>query len=214
MITQFVPTTIHGIKIVRAISYSFLEVFLCIQPALNHTFCFQGTNSALILIATWQREGPAMTQQFNTNHGHPDGDLLTSILACEWFLESKRHYNQKYTDWKTSWTREWNACSKVGLMHHGVGFSPIIDPTTYTKTHTYIYTHIYMHIIKLSGKPSLIIWGVIREAKFVFYIGCKNTIRQEFHQFFETKRVARKYFWFYSRGQVGVFMLQQSWPPW
>ena len=52
------------------------------------------------------------------NHGHPDGDLLTSILAYEWLLENKRHYNQKYTDWRTSWTREWNACTKVGLMHH------------------------------------------------------------------------------------------------
>ena len=67
-------------------------------------------DSAIILIATWQREGPAMTQQFNMNHGHADGDLLTSILAFEWFLENKRHYNQKYTAWK--------ACSKVGLMHH------------------------------------------------------------------------------------------------
>ena len=26
-----------------------------------------------------------MTQQFNVNHGHPDGDLMTSILAYEWF---------------------------------------------------------------------------------------------------------------------------------
>ena len=74
-------------------------------------------DSALILIATWRREGPAMTQQFNMNHGHSDGDLLTSILAYEWFLENKRHYNQKYTDWRTSWARECNACTKVGLMH-------------------------------------------------------------------------------------------------
>ena len=75
-------------------------------------------DSALILIATWHREGPAMTQQFNVNHGHPDGDLVTSILAYEWFLENKRHYNHKYTDWKTAWSQEWKACSKVGLMHH------------------------------------------------------------------------------------------------
>ena len=47
-----------------------------------------------------------MTQQFNMNHGYPDGDLLTSILAYEWFLENKRHYNQKYTDWKTSWSQD------------------------------------------------------------------------------------------------------------
>ena len=75
-------------------------------------------DSAIILIATWQREGPAMTQQFNMNHGHPDGDLLTSILAYEWFLENRRQYNQTYTDWRTSWTREWNASTRVGLMHH------------------------------------------------------------------------------------------------
>ena len=52
------------------------------------------------LIATWYREGPAMTQQFNMNHGHPDGDLLTSILAYEWFLANKATYSHKYSDWK------------------------------------------------------------------------------------------------------------------
>ena len=29
-----------------------------------------------------------MTQQFNG--GHPDGDLMTSILAYEWYLEYPR----------------------------------------------------------------------------------------------------------------------------
>ena len=75
-------------------------------------------DSAIILIATWYREGPAMTQQFNMNHGHPDGDLLTSILVYEQFLENKDHCTNSYTDWKTSWNREWSACKKVGLMHH------------------------------------------------------------------------------------------------
>ena len=74
-------------------------------------------DSALILIA-WYRQGPAMTQQFNVNHGHPDGDLLTSILAYEWFLANKRTYSNKYGDWKTNVTQEWKACSKVGLIHH------------------------------------------------------------------------------------------------
>ena len=59
-----------------------------------------------------------MTQQLNVNHGHPDGDLITSILAYEWFLAKKRHYQHKYSDWKTVWTQEWKACSKVGLIHH------------------------------------------------------------------------------------------------
>ena len=59
-----------------------------------------------------------MTQQFNVNHGHPDGDLITSMLAYEWFLANKRHYTHKYSDWRTFWTQEWKACSKVGLMRH------------------------------------------------------------------------------------------------
>ena len=85
-------------------------LYVCVERGLE--------DSAIILIATWYREGPAMTQQFNMNHGHLDGDLLTSILAYEWFHENKNHYTNTYTDWKTSWNREWNAWTKVGLMHH------------------------------------------------------------------------------------------------
>ena len=67
--------------------------------------------SAIILIATWRREGPAI-QQFNLNHSHPDGDLLTSILAYQWFVETRRYYFESYAnDWKTAWNREWTACS-------------------------------------------------------------------------------------------------------
>ena len=33
-------------------------------------------DSALILIAIWHRQGTPVTQQFNLNHGHPDGDLV------------------------------------------------------------------------------------------------------------------------------------------
>ena len=61
-----------------------------------------------------------MTQQFNVNHGHTDGDLLTSILAYEWFLECQRTHSGKYGDWRTSATLEWKACTKVGLIHHVV----------------------------------------------------------------------------------------------
>ena len=57
-------------------------------------------DGALILVATWYRQGPAMTQQFNVNHGHPDGDLMTSILAYEWYLECKKAYTSKYDDWQ------------------------------------------------------------------------------------------------------------------
>ena len=52
------------------------------------------------------------------NHGHPDGDLLTNILAYEWFVDTRNHYTNACADWKTSWNREWSACTKVGLMHH------------------------------------------------------------------------------------------------
>ena len=73
---------------------------------------------ALILIATWHRQGPPMTQQFNVNHGHPDGDLMTSILAYEWYLDWRKAYTSKYEDWQVNSTQEWKACAKVGLIHH------------------------------------------------------------------------------------------------
>ena len=72
-------------------------------------------DSALILIATWHRQGPAITQQFSVNHGHPDGDLMTSILAYEWYLECKKAYTSKYEGWQVNATQEWKACAKVGL---------------------------------------------------------------------------------------------------
>ena len=73
-------------------------------------------DSALILIATWHRQGPAVTQQFNMNHGHPDGDLVTSILAYLWFLECKRCYASRPDN--DAANMEWKACAKVGLIHH------------------------------------------------------------------------------------------------
>ena len=57
-----------------------------------------------------------MTQQSNVNHGHPDGDLITSILAYEWFLELKTTYARSYDDWRLTQTQEWRACTKVGLI--------------------------------------------------------------------------------------------------
>ena len=59
-----------------------------------------------------------MTQQFNVNHGHPDGDLMTSILAYEWYLECIKNYSSRYNDWRVNSTQEWKACTKVGLIHH------------------------------------------------------------------------------------------------
>ena len=91
----------------------------CEWAQLLHICAERGLeDSALILIATWHRQGPAMTQQLNVNHGHPDGDLMTSILAYEWYLERMKTYSTKYTDWRTNTTQEWKACTKVGLIHH------------------------------------------------------------------------------------------------
>ena len=73
-------------------------------------------DSALILIATWHRQGPAVTQQFNMNHGHTDGDLVTSVLAYLWFIECKRNYASRPDN--EAATMEWRACAKVGLIHH------------------------------------------------------------------------------------------------
>ena len=60
-----------------------------------------------------------MTQQFYMNHGHPDGDPMTSLLAYQWFEVTRKHFrNQYHADWKIAWNKEWNACAKVGLFHH------------------------------------------------------------------------------------------------
>ena len=72
-------------------------------------------DSALILIATWHRQGTAVTQQFNMNHGHPDGDLVTSILAYLWFIECRKTHSSRPDD---AAAMEWRACAKVGLIHH------------------------------------------------------------------------------------------------
>ena len=51
-------------------------------------------------------------------HGHPDGDLMTSIVAYEWYLECIKNYSSSYSDWRVNSTQEWKACTKVGLIHH------------------------------------------------------------------------------------------------
>ena len=45
-----------------------------------------------IIIATWYREGPAMTQPFYMNHGRPDGDLMISLLAYQWFEDTRNNF--------------------------------------------------------------------------------------------------------------------------
>ena len=70
-------------------------------------------DSALILIATWHRQGTAVTQQFNINHGHPDGDLVTSILAYLWFIERRKTHSSIPDN---AAAMEWRACEKVGFF--------------------------------------------------------------------------------------------------
>ena len=72
-------------------------------------------DSALILIAIRHRQGTPVTQQFNLNHGHPDGDLVTSILAYLWYIECKKNHSYRPDDAEAM---EWNACAKIGLIHH------------------------------------------------------------------------------------------------
>ena len=71
----------------------------CEWAQFLHTCAERGLEeSALILIAIWHRQGTPVTQQFNLNHGHPDGDLVTSILAYQWFLACKKNHSSRPDD--------------------------------------------------------------------------------------------------------------------
>ena len=72
-------------------------------------------DSAIILIAIWHRQGSPVTQQLNLNHGHPDGDPVTSILAYLWYIECKKNHSSRPDD---AAAMEWRACAKIGLIHH------------------------------------------------------------------------------------------------
>ena len=72
-------------------------------------------DSALILIAIWHRQGTPVTQQFNLNHGHPDGDLVTSLLAYHWFLACRQSHSSRPDDVPAL---VWKACARVGLIYH------------------------------------------------------------------------------------------------
>ena len=72
-------------------------------------------DSALILIAIWHRQGTPVTQQFNLNHGHPDGDLVTSLLAYHWFLACRRSHSSRPDEVPAL---VWKACARVGLIYH------------------------------------------------------------------------------------------------
>ena len=52
-------------------------------------------DSALIIIPPLYREGSRMTQHLYMNHGHPDGDIMTSLMAYHWFCAT-RDYHGRY----------------------------------------------------------------------------------------------------------------------
>ena len=72
-------------------------------------------DNALILIAIWHRQGTPVTLQFNLNHGDPDGDLVTSLLAYHWFLACRRSHSSRPDDVPAL---VWKACARVGLIYH------------------------------------------------------------------------------------------------
>ena len=76
-------------------------------------------DSATIIIATWYREGPGMTKQLYMNHGHPDGDIVTSLMAYRWF-GTVRENACRSRDQERAWMEELTSCQKVGLMHHAM----------------------------------------------------------------------------------------------
>ena len=59
-------------------------------------------DSALNASATRYREGPAMTQQHYVNHGHPDGDIMASILAYHCFWATREHCRYYNSEWHTT----------------------------------------------------------------------------------------------------------------
>ena len=82
-------------------------LYICAERGLE--------DSALILIAIWHRQGTPVTQQFNLNHGHPDGDLVTSLLAYHWFLACRQSHSSRPDDVPAL---VWKACARVGLIYH------------------------------------------------------------------------------------------------
>ena len=79
-------------------------------------------DSALVLIATWHREGPAMTQQFNVNHGFPDGSLChhpTAIIALN---HPRRHELCELLD-----SNSRRVAGREGLVHRQSLGRPILQ---------------------------------------------------------------------------------------
>ena len=86
----------------------------CDWAQFLHTCAERG----IIIIASWYREGPGMTQLLHMNHGHPDGDLMTSLLAYHWFCSIREFHRQRSHAWNYVWKEEEIVCTRVGLMHH------------------------------------------------------------------------------------------------
>ena len=57
-------------------------------------------------------------QQHYVNHGHPDGDIMTSLMAYHWFSETREYHATRNRDHRAAWREELPSCKKVVLLHH------------------------------------------------------------------------------------------------
>ena len=77
------------------------------------------TYQSLVLSSRTAHVAPMMS--FAPSYSIPS---LRCTRPCENVLvkyvmkRSGRDFSNRDTDWRTAWQRGWNACSKVGLMHH------------------------------------------------------------------------------------------------
>ena len=105
---------LHGVK--QAVAAMDLP---CDWAQFLYTCAERGMeDSALIVIATWHREGPVMTQQYYISHGHPDGVIMTSLLAYHWFCAAREHHRHCHTDWNVAWEAELTSDSRIGMLRH------------------------------------------------------------------------------------------------
>ena len=111
---------LHGIFDTKGVTQMGLAMGMdlpCDWVQFLYTCAERGVEDSAIIV-TWYTEGPAVTQQHYMNHGHPDGDIMTSLLAYHWFCALRATCRYKHTDLGIAWKEERTACSRVGLLHH------------------------------------------------------------------------------------------------
>ena len=59
-----------------------------------------------------------VTQLLNSNHVHPDGDVMTRLLAYHWFCTTRDYHASYASNSKEAWNAEIRSCKSVGLLHH------------------------------------------------------------------------------------------------